>query len=83
MVNINPKDLKITIGLSAYETWTGKEAINRELSITKEEYSAAVLILHIPTGLKAYSDNYRTQIKNRDKAMEMLNELIDDKYKGE
>ena len=72
---IEPKDLIINVGLGAYEMFLGKEVANRHISVVREKYSTAVYIKHIPTNLSAYCNDYRSQVKNRDKCLDILNEL--------
>lgn len=42
---------------------------------------SAVLIVHLPTGLKAFSDTFRGQHRNRHAALEKLTELVESQLK--
>jgi len=72
MSNIRSEDLKIITGVEAYEAWTGKKVKNKGLSIIHETYFTAVYIEHIPTGTRAYCNDYESHIKNRDKALSII-----------
>jgi peptide chain release factor 2 len=60
-VNINPDDLRVDTFLSS-----GPGGQNMQKNQT------AVRIVHLPTGLKASCESARSQIKNKEKALEIL-----------
>lgn len=75
---INQKDLKIEVGIKAYEEFTGEKINYKHIQVypEQEKYRFGVFILHLPTGETTYSNVERSQIKNRDKALKELEEKI-------
>lgn len=75
---IDPKDIRIDVGIKAYELFTGEKINYKHIQVypDKEEYRFGVYIYHVPTGKKIYCNTERSQIKNRDKALKDLEDQI-------
>lgn len=80
MKELNPSDLKIEVGIRAYEEWFNENISDKSLSPIREKYSAAVFIRHMPTNLCAYSNKYKSQVKNRDIALSVIKEMMNKGY---
>lgn len=61
MSDIDPNDLEIT-------TFRNKLAGGQQVGVT----NASVRVKHIPTGIAAECDYHRSQMKNRDTAIAMI-----------
>lgn len=75
----NSKDLRLEVGIKAYEKYTGKKLNRDEIQLycESEEYRHGVFILHIPTGETAYSNSENGQLKNKEKALRKLKNKLE------
>jgi peptide chain release factor 1 len=68
-IDIDPKDLRIDI---YHASGAGGQNVNK--------VATAVRIVHVPTGIKVEMQEERTQQKNRDKAMKIINARVFDYF---
>ena len=62
-----PRDLRVEVFNNSYDGWPVSGTI-----------SPAVRITHVPSGFVSICNDYRVQIKNRDKALDNLRRIIFD-----
>ena len=74
---ISPEELEICVGEKAYEKFTGVKTEGLGgMHLYPNKYTSGVCVKHIPTGEMAYCNSENSQIKNRDKVIKQLTELI-------
>lgn len=73
-ININKKDLNIDVGIVAYKRLMGINFTNKvtDIKLGNLNVKTGVSILHIPTGKYAYCISEGSQIKNKEKALNDL-----------
>lgn len=73
-MNIDLKDLKITVGFKAYENYTGRKLSLKDIHMdgNKSYFRSGVFVLHIPTNKKVYCNSEKNPANNRKIALKQL-----------
>lgn len=75
-LKMEKKEIKIIVGIEAYEIFYNTK-VEMNLSIDKNKYRAGVCVEHIPTGMKIYLNDMKSQYQNKNRALDLLRKKLE------